>query len=138
MTRQATVLVSDDWSFSLNGKSSAFGIYSQDIVIPKDPTEAIQLVFLFIVETAPDDPFQTLEVAVELPGGDSRRLAIGLPGTILSVSDQRRWCTKFPLLFARPILRPGFIEARVIHEKGEISAAAPAIVLADYPKLPEA
>jgi hypothetical protein len=130
MTRQATVLVSDEWTYSLNGKTNAFGIYTNDIVIPKDPTEGFQLIFMFIIETAPDDPFQTLEVAVELPGGDSRRLPIGLPGTILSVSDQRRWCTKFPLLFARPILKPGFIEAKVIHERGEISAAAPAIVLA--------
>ena len=130
MTRQATVLVSDELTFSLNGKTNAFGIYTNDIIIPKDPTEGIQLIFMFIIETAPDDPFQTLEVVVELPGGDSRRLAIPL-GTILSVSDQRRWCTKFPLLFARPILKPGFIEAKVVHERGEISTAAPAIVLAE-------
>jgi hypothetical protein len=129
MTRQATVLVSDELTFSLNGKTNSFGIYANDIIIPKDPVEGIQLVFMFIIETAPDDPFQTLEVAVELPGGDSRRLAIPL-GNILSVSDQRRWSTKFPLLFSRPILRSGFIEARVIHERGEISTAAPAIVVA--------
>jgi len=130
MTRQAAVLVSDDWTYSLNGKSSVFGIYSNDIIIPKDPTEGLQLVFTFIIETAPEDPYQTLEMAVELPGGDSRRLPVDMTRIILSVSDQRRWCGRFPLLFARPILRPGFIEAKVIHERGEISTAAPAIVLA--------
>ena len=44
-----------------------------------------------------------------------------------------------PLLFTTPILRPGPVEAKVIHEKGEISTAAPFIVLRPIPvpKLPE-
>ncbi len=133
MTRQATVLVSDDLSYSLNGKVNAFGIYINDIVIPRDPTEGIQLIFTFIIETAPDDPYQTLEVAVELPGGDARRMVIDIPGIAPTVSDQRRWSIKCPLLFARPILKPGYIEAKVIHDSGEIPTAAPAIVLAPPP-----
>ena len=49
------------------------------------------------------------------------------------------WCLKYPLLFTTPILRPGPVEAKVIHEKGEISTAAPFIVLRPIPvpKLPE-
>jgi hypothetical protein len=44
-----------------------------------------------------------------------------------------------PLLFTTPILRPDPVEAKVIHEKGEISTAAPFIVLRPIPvpKLPE-
>jgi hypothetical protein len=114
MTRQATVLVSDDFAYSLNGKINVFGIYGNDIVIPKDPTEPAQLVFTFIIETAPDDLYQTLELAVELPGGDSRRLAVDMSRLVSGLADLRRWSVKFPLLFARPTLRPGFIEAKVI------------------------
>ena len=131
--RQAAVLVSDDSSYSLNGKFSINGIYGNDIQIPNDPTYATQLVFTFIIETDPDDPFQKLELHVELPGGDNRHLAINLQRLLPSYADQKRWRIQMPLLFLRPILKPGFIEAKVIHERGEISPAAPAIVLPTSP-----
>jgi hypothetical protein len=129
-TRQATVLVADEVTYTLNGKLNVFGIYTNDIHIPVEPSYTTQLVFLFIIETSPDDPYQKLELHVELPGGDSRHLPLGLSQFELGRSDQRRWCLKYPLLFNNPILRPGPIDARVIHEHGEISTAAPFIVLA--------
>jgi hypothetical protein len=127
--RQATVLVADDWSHTLTGKFNLVGAYNTDISIPLDPTLAAQLVFLFIVETSTDDPFQKLEVHVALPGGDSRHLVLPLHQFVLRPSDQRRWCVRYPLLFLNPLLRPGPIEATVIHEKGTISTAAPFIIM---------
>jgi hypothetical protein len=137
--RQATVMVADDWTTSVNGKFSISGIYGTDINIPADPFVAGQLVFAFIIETAPDDPYQSIELKVELPGGDTRNLVLPLSRFVPGQADQRRWCLKHPLLFSNPILRPGPIEAKVIHEKGEISTAAPFIVLREpFPsKLPK-
>ena len=129
MTRQASVLVADDWTTTLSGKITIQGIYGTDLYIPADPFFANQLVFVFITETAPDDPFEKLELYVQMPGGDSRHLPINLSRLVQGLADQRRWCLKHPLLFTNPILRPGIIEAKVIHEKGEISTAAPYVTL---------
>jgi hypothetical protein len=134
--RTASVIVSDDCTYSLNGKISLFGIYNTDIRITSDPTYAFQLVFTFIIETEPYDPFRTLTTLVTLPGGDSRYLDLFPTHLVPGIGDQRRWWVKSPLLFPNPILRPGFIEAKVIHEQGEITTAAPAIVLASPPEPP--
>src|SRR5215469_533653 len=42
-------------------------------------------------------------------------------------------CPKYPLLFTTPILRPGPVEAKVMHERGEVYTAAPFIVLTPTP-----
>jgi hypothetical protein len=127
--RQATVIVSDEFTYTLNGKQNVFGMYTGEIQIPSDPFIGHQLVFLFVIETSPDDPYQRLALHVELPGGDSRNLELPINKFVPGISDQRRWCLKYPLLFSAPILRPGPIEAKVIHEQGEISTAAPFISL---------
>jgi hypothetical protein len=128
--RQASVLVADEFAYTLSGKFNIFGIYTSDIYIVGDPTVGSQLIFVFLIETSPDDPYQNLELRVELPGGDFRRLSLGpLSRFVPEVSDQRRWSLKYPLLFVNPILRPGPIEATVIHEAGVISTATPFIVV---------
>jgi hypothetical protein len=126
--RQASVLVSDDFTQTLSGKFNLFGAYTTDIRIPFEPYIGNQLVFLFLVETSPDDPFKSLELHVVLPGGDSRHQPLALEKFTPGMADQRRWSLKYPLLFASPILNTGPIEATVIHEKGTISTAAPFIV----------
>ena len=130
MARQASVLVCDDFTYTLSGKSNLLGVYTTDIVIPLDPTYANQLIFLFLIETSPDDPYLSLALHVVLPGGDTRHLALETTRFVPTVADQRRWSLRYPLLFANPILRPGPVEAAVLHEKGTISTAAPFIVLA--------
>jgi hypothetical protein len=127
--RQATVLVADEWTTTLSGKFTLSGVYGTDIHISHDPYFANQLVFAFIIETAPDDPYQAIQLSVTLPGGDHRRVDLPLARFVAGESDKIRWCLKFPLLFASAILRPGSIEAKVIHEKGEILTATPSIVL---------
>jgi hypothetical protein len=135
--RQATVLVSEDLTYALNGKMNIQGVFTTDIGIPFEPYLASQLVFVFLVETTPDDPYKTLELSVELPGGQQNlRQPIMVRTLRPSAGDQLRWSLKYPLLFSGPILRPGPIIAKVIHDKGEISAATPSIVLNVPPKPP--
>jgi hypothetical protein len=126
---QATVIVADDFTYTLSGKQNVFGIYTGEIQIPSDPCIGHQLIFLFIIETCPDDPYQHLALRVELPGGDFREFELAMNRFDVGLSDQRRWCLKCPLLFSAPILKPGPIEAKVIRESGEISTAAPFIIL---------
>jgi hypothetical protein len=123
------IIVSDDLTRGITGKMNILGAYTSDIGISVDPTHISQLVFVFIIETSPDDPYKRLEVRVELPGGSAAGMQISLDTLILSPGDKRRWTLRYPLLFPFPVLRPGPIEAKVIHEKGEISTAAPVIIL---------
>jgi hypothetical protein len=127
--RQATVIVCDDVTFALNGKMNIQGVYTTDIGIPFEPYATSQLLFVFLIETSPDDPYRTLELSVELPGGQNTRLPIVVPTLRPSAGDQIRWSLKYPLLLPSPLLRAGPIVAKVIHEQGEISTAAPFIVL---------
>jgi hypothetical protein len=98
---------------------------------------AIQLVFVFIVETEPNDPFQSLALHVRLPRGEPKVMQLPLHTFADGKTDKEsRWCLKYPLLYPMPILQQGQIEAKVIHEKGEIiCATAPFIVLRPPPPL---
>ncbi|SRR6266851_3317496 len=129
MSRQATVIVSDEMTSSLTGKLHILGAYTGDIVIAADPTFVGQLVFLFIMESDPDDPFKKVELRVELPGGSTAGIQVPVQMFMPSPSDQIRWTLRYPLLFQNAALRPGPITAKVIHDKGEILAAAPFIIL---------
>src|ERR1700722_33263 len=129
MSRQASVIVADDATYTLSGKLNITGIYTTDIIIPNDPVVGAQLVFLFVIETEPGDPYQKLELRVDLPGGDSRQVPINLGGLRDGQSDKIRWSLKFPLLFQGPILKPGPIVATVIHEKGILLPGAPLIIM---------
>jgi hypothetical protein len=129
--RQASVLLADDWSVSLNGKVSVFGLYGTDIYIPFEPYISTQLVFVFLVETEPNDPFKSLALSVKLPGGDPRVLGLPIETFVVGKTDKEsRWMLKYPFLYSMPVLQQGQIEAKVIHENGEIICkAAPFIIL---------
>jgi hypothetical protein len=128
--RTAVVLISDELTFSMNGKFNILGMYTGDIFIPADPTPVAQLVFLFVIETAPDDPYQSLVLEIALPdGGGGTKVQIAMQQLVLTHSDQRRWILRQPVLVQNAILRPGPIEAKVIHERGEITPATPSILL---------
>lgn len=130
MTRQATLATADEATLTLTGKLNLFGIYATDISIPKNPTIVTQLVFVFLVETDPNDLYQKLELRVDLPSGDSRHLPVNLGILKVGQSDTVRWSLKYPLLFQNAILSPGPIKASVIHDKEIIHPAAPFVVLA--------
>jgi hypothetical protein len=126
--RTATVITADEATLTVSGKLNIIGIYTADINIPIDPYIVGQLVFVFVVETDPDNRFEKLELRIDLPGGDFRRLPVNLGAMRDGESDKIRWSLKFPLLFQNAVLKPGPIVASVIHENGVIHATAPVIV----------
>jgi hypothetical protein len=128
MSRQAVVIAADEALISVSGKLNVLGIYATDINIPTDPMVVGQLVFLFVVETNPDEPFQKLELRIDLPSGDFRQLPVNLSTLRDGQADKVRWSLKFPVLFQNAILKPGPIVATVIHEGGMLLPAAPYIV----------
>ena len=127
--RTACLLVADELHYSLNGKMHVFGIYTGDIGINADPTFVNQIVFLFIIEASPDDPFRKLELYIELPQGEKRIMQLPVPEFRPTKGDERRWSLRYPILIQNAFLRPGQIEAKVIHESGEIPVSAPYIAL---------
>jgi hypothetical protein len=127
--RQAVVLACDDLLVSLNGKLAISGLYTGDILIPSQPFLLAQLIFLFVIEGTVDDLPKLLTLEIQLPGQPSIQNRIDLPpGGIQPESERARWTLKMPLRIAPALLSEGRIEAKVIHENGEISARAPWIV----------
>jgi hypothetical protein len=131
MARQATLLVADEIFYNLSGKAILQGIYHADIAIPSEQSVAPQLLFFFIAEADMSDPFQSFSVEVTFPGSDPVRQSVALfPPALLAAQNvgRNRLFYKHPLLVPTPTLRPGRIEAKVIHEKGEIIVGAPWII----------
>jgi hypothetical protein len=129
--RHASLLVADEIYFNLYGKAILQGIYHHDLGITVDPSSALQLVFFFITETDISDPFQSFAVEVTLPGSEPIRTAVPImPAAIVAAANpgKTRLSYRHPLLVPAPVLRPGQIKAKLIHEKGEIIVTAPWIV----------
>jgi hypothetical protein len=99
------------------------GIYPSDLLIPSDPTTAPQLIFYFAIETAINERFKSLAVEVTLPGNTPVRQNVLFVQLLQTI--------RYPLLIQSPILRAGGqIEAKIIHESGELQVGAPRIILA--------
>jgi len=131
MARQATLLVADEIYYNLHGKAILQGVYSGDLTIPIDPSPAIQLIFYFIMETDLADPFKRLAVEVTLPKNQPVRnpVLVMFPLPLPPGQGPPRLFYRHPLLIQSPMLHAGPIEAKVIHESGEIIIGAPAITL---------
>jgi hypothetical protein len=128
--RTAFVTVADDIYTSYNGKLNIIGAYTQDIAIVSDPFKANQLLFVFRVETAIDDPIQTLSVEITFPGRKSLVTAMTLPQTPPSLPGRTRQALTFTIPAVYVDLRPGKIDVKVIHERGSIDVLAPWISMA--------
>jgi hypothetical protein len=132
--RQASVLVADEVYFNLHGKAILHGIYNTDLVITSDQMTAPQLVFYFMIETDISEPFHSLSVQITLPGNDPIRHHVLVPPPQFVAAQAQmnptrsRWYTRHPVLIPAPVLRAGQIEAKVIHESGEIIVGSPWIV----------
>jgi hypothetical protein len=135
--RQATVLVCDELLISLTGKFTLLGNYTGDISIPTAPATVPQLVFYFIIESDINDVYRSLTLQVALPESFPIVQLVPIIPQMLTQPNRSRWTMRWPFLVSQPILNPGRIEAKVIHEKGEIIAGTPWIVLASQqPQLP--
>jgi hypothetical protein len=132
MERQASLLVADEIYYNLHGKAILHGIYHGDLTIPTDPSVSPQLIFFFMGETDVSDPFHTLAVEVKLPGASPVRNPVNvLPPEIVknAHAGRTRLYYRHPVLITAPVLKPGRIEAKLIHERGEISVTTPWISL---------
>jgi hypothetical protein len=120
--RRASVFVCDELLISLNGKFNALGMYTGDIAIFGQEATSAQLIFVFQIECDLTDPFRSLIAQVTLPGEGPRQMPIPfmIPAPVQEGSE--RWTIRWPFLIALPTLRPGRIETKVIHEKGELIA----------------
>ena len=107
MSRQATVVVADDALYSLSGKLNLSGVYGTDISIPFDPTHAAQLIFCFIIEAEPDDPYQQIVVRVELPGGDSRQMQLAMHTFVSGEADRDSVVRKVSAFVPSPRVETG-------------------------------
>jgi hypothetical protein len=134
MARQATLLVADEIYYNLHGKAILQGIYHTDLIIPINPTTVPQLIFYFMMETDAADAFRSLAVEVKLPESTPVRHQVFVTFPVPPF-EGRKVFYRHPLLVQGPTLRPGRIEAKVIHEEGEILVGAPWI--APIPVLPK-
>jgi hypothetical protein len=113
-------------------------MYTGSIAIPVDEWFTPQLVFLFLVTTDLNEPFQSLACQVTLPGAEPFTLNAPTPNDpvdpeLLKLGARRR-IYRIPMVLSRPVLRPGRIESKIIHEKGEFSPIGmPFIVKATLP-----
>jgi hypothetical protein len=129
MAPYASVVVSEEFLISLTGKFTVQGLFTTDIVIPSEPYFANQLVFLFSMEANMEDPFQKVTLEVTFPQQPARTLEVPLP-PFVHMPGRTRWVLRWPFLIQNAVLVHGRIDAKVIHEKGELVTAAPWISLA--------
>jgi hypothetical protein len=136
MARQATLLVADEIFYNLHGKAVLQGIYHSDLIITTNPTTVSQLIFFFIMETELSDPFRSLAVEVVLPGNVPVRnqvpVTYPIPSGLIREGTTRLFY-RHPMLVPSPILRPGRIEAKAVHDSGEITVGAPWIIPVQSP-----
>jgi hypothetical protein len=122
--RKASAFVCDEALFSLTGKITISGMYTQDIVISSNEQQINQLVFVFTIETPISEPFKTLTLKVAFPGSDPIEVPAATAIAPIASADPRRKQIIYrqPVLIPQPTLRPGRIVASVVHESGEIEA----------------
>lgn len=124
--RHAILIVADDVQVGITGKITIRGLYTGNIAIPADPSTVPQLVFLFIIETDVRDPFMSMTLEITLPGDAPRQLpVVVMPLPQLVSQEYTRYTLRVPFSLLFPLLRPGHIEAKVIHDKGEIVVGTP-------------
>jgi hypothetical protein len=128
--RQATFLICDDVLVSLNGKLFINGVYTGDIVITSAETQLGQLVVVFFCSTPATKPFISLKLQVQLPGEPNPRLLDAFPwlagGPVQP--DRTQLYLRIPFHIANPVLRPGPIDMKILHEEGETFAGRQWIV----------
>lgn len=124
MSRKASAFVCDEALFSLTGKITISGLYTQDIIIVSNEQQINQLLFFFTVETPKSEPFKSATLKITFPGGEPVLVPMITIIPPTSLDDDRRKSMVFrqPVLVPMPILRPGRIVASVLHEGGEMEA----------------
>jgi hypothetical protein len=122
--RKASAFVCDEALFSLSGKITISGMYTQDILIAGNEQQISQLVFFFTIETPISQPFDFIKLRATLPASEPVEVApaITMPQTLSADPRRRQIIFRLPMLIPMPVLRPGRMVASVIHEGGEMEA----------------
>src|SRR5437588_7865501 len=121
--RHATFFICDDLLVALNGKFTVAGMYTGDVIIPADETKLSQLVIFVEAETPIEKPFRSLNVLVQFPGEEAKVLnASALLPVPMQVSGRTAIKVRVPFLIPQPVLRPGPIEVKIVHEDGVLFA----------------
>ena len=127
--RLASMFICDEVLVSLNGKYTVSGLYTGDIAIPSEQTILGQLVVMFHVETDVTKPFRRLALQVSFPGELLRTQEMLTSPFPAVPPDRNRVTFRMPFLIPQPVLRPGPIETKVLHEDGELPAGKQWITL---------
>src|SRR5262249_994037 len=114
-----------------NGKFTVAGLFTGDIVIAQSPSQLVQLVVVFEIKTPVGNPFKKLVLQVSFPNEENPRqldLTSSLPAQSGALPGRTVTMLRLPFLIQAPTLSSGAIEAKVIHEDGELLAGKQWIV----------
>lgn len=122
--RSASIIVCDDFFYSIAGKVTLSGVYVQDIVIPASETTVNQLVFFFTIETPKERPFKSLTLKIQFPGSEPILAPVVIMPRMVGPEDplRKKITIKQPMLVQQVVLRPGRIRATALHDEGELDA----------------
>jgi hypothetical protein len=123
--RRATFLVCDDVLVALNGKYTISGMYTGDLLIPGNEAQLGQLVIIVQAETPVEKPFRAFAIHVQFPGDPAAKIldaSQAIPKTAVHAPGRTTIVIRLPFLIPQPIVRPGPIEVKVVHEDGELFA----------------
>jgi hypothetical protein len=128
---QATMLVCDDTRLEITGKGILIGLYVTDMAIPVPSFQTAQLQFFLIFECTLDERPKSLTFEVTLPNQKPVTWFIPIVQDIKFPEGRDRLVLRQPFQLLNPVLEPGRINARIIHEGGEIELRGPWIVLVE-------
>lgn len=132
---QVILLVCDDLRLEFNGKTILVGVYNGDIIIPFSPFAAGQLYFIFNFECDVSEIPRNLTFEITLPGQKPLQWPCPIPQDVKIPNERKKAYVRQPCPIFGPVLNEGRIEAKVIHDMGEIEVAAPWIVQMPAPQI---
>ena len=127
---QASLLVCDDSRLEITGKGILIGIYVTDMIITAPKLQIAQLQFFLMFDFDVHETPKTLTFEVTLPNQPPTVWPLTMPDKLSVPEGRDRAYIRQPFQIIAPILEPGRIEARVIHDKGDVRIRGPWIVLA--------
>lgn len=121
MAFQVSVLVSEELYASVSGKLVLSNVFNTDINIIGDTMLVGQLVFFFMMESdLEEQPKGAITLQVTLPGEEPLLTMVPV-NQVLPQEGRTRWLLRYPVTARMVTLRPGRIETKVIHDRGETS-----------------
>jgi hypothetical protein len=116
------MFVCDDVAFSITGKINVTGIFTNDIIIPFNPTPLPQVSFLFAIDFPLEKGYAPVAIEIQLPKEPDPRI-IPLPKQdIVFLPGRTRRSAKIPYLLQNAVVHCGKIEAHIVCEEHRVYA----------------